>query len=264
MGQKQLREKFNPDGSNLRRHQLKMIELLDFVDDLCQKYNILYWLDSGTLLGAVRHHGFIPWDDDLDIQMMKKDYNKFLDVLKKEQIPDNIAIQTQATDKYYTLPFLKIRDKYSIINETHGGTYKYNGIFIDVFPLEKNNITLLRLSYYIHYPIYKLTFNNKNRGLLYRLFISIYLTFENIIIFPFFRFISKVLKTKYLTHTFTLGFYKKRYIQDIFPLGKIDFEGKKYPCPANTDSYLKKIYGDYKSIPNLDNIVVHSVEVKFL
>lgn len=66
-----LREKFNPDGSTLRRQQLRMIELLDYVDSVCKENNIKYWISSGTLLGAVRHEGFIPWDDDLDIEMLE-------------------------------------------------------------------------------------------------------------------------------------------------------------------------------------------------
>ena len=66
----ELRKRFNPDGSLLRRQQLRMLELLEAVDLVCKKYDIPYWLSSGTLIGAVRHQGFIPWDDDLDIEML--------------------------------------------------------------------------------------------------------------------------------------------------------------------------------------------------
>ena len=65
--QAKLREKFNPDGSMLRKQQLRMLEILLYIDKVCKENNINYWLSSGTLLGAVRHGGFIPWDDDLDI-----------------------------------------------------------------------------------------------------------------------------------------------------------------------------------------------------
>ena len=67
--QSQLRERFNPDGSMLRRQQLRMLEILLHIDRVCAEHNIKYWLSSGTLLGAMRHGGFIPWDDDLDIEM---------------------------------------------------------------------------------------------------------------------------------------------------------------------------------------------------
>ena len=69
-----LRQRFNPDGSQLRKHQLRMLEILVVIDKICRKHQIPYWLSSGTLIGAVRHNGFIPWDDDLDIEMMRNDY----------------------------------------------------------------------------------------------------------------------------------------------------------------------------------------------
>ena len=63
--QNELRERYNPDGSILRKQQLRMLEMLQYIDFVCKKHNIRYWLCSGTLLGAVRHGGFIPWDDDV-------------------------------------------------------------------------------------------------------------------------------------------------------------------------------------------------------
>ena len=63
----------NAEGTQLRKHQLKMLEMLKYVDKLCRKHDIPYYLSGGTLLGAVRHQGFIPWDDDLDIILMKKE-----------------------------------------------------------------------------------------------------------------------------------------------------------------------------------------------
>ena len=65
-----LRNRFNPEGSLLRQHQLRMLDILIEIDKICQKHNINYWIDGGTLLGAVRHGGFIPWDDDIDIAVM--------------------------------------------------------------------------------------------------------------------------------------------------------------------------------------------------
>ena len=68
--QNELRERYNPNGSTLRKQQLRMLEMLQYIDSVCKKHNIRYWLCSGTLLGAVRHGGFIPWDDDVDIEML--------------------------------------------------------------------------------------------------------------------------------------------------------------------------------------------------
>ena len=76
-GQEELHKKYNPDGSDLRRMQMRMLDMLKEVDRICKKYDIPYWLSGGTLLGSVRHGGFIPWDDDLDIELMEDDFQRF-------------------------------------------------------------------------------------------------------------------------------------------------------------------------------------------
>ena len=77
----ELKARFNPDGSLLRREQMVMLEMVTELDRICKKYNIQYFLYWGTLLGAIRHNGFIPWDDDLDVAVMRQDYKKLLKVL---------------------------------------------------------------------------------------------------------------------------------------------------------------------------------------
>ena len=73
----QLKAKYNPEGSTLRKAQLRMAEMLKYIDKICHEHSITYWMDFGTLLGAVRHGGFIPWDDDTDICMPIEDYERF-------------------------------------------------------------------------------------------------------------------------------------------------------------------------------------------
>src|SRR3954468_21006016 len=100
---------YNPEGSELRRAQLKMLEILEAFDKICRKHNINYWLVCGTLLGARRHGGFIPWDDDLDIAILQSDYDKLMLILK-EELPEHLKLQTQETDKKYWYFHPKIRD----------------------------------------------------------------------------------------------------------------------------------------------------------
>lgn len=115
--QESLREEYNPEGSELRRLQLRMLDMLVVVDEICRRHDIPYWIEGGTLLGAVRHEGFIPWDDDLDIALMKKDYVRLLKCLK-EELPAQYRLQTHETDRNYYLAFAKIRETDSEIKET--------------------------------------------------------------------------------------------------------------------------------------------------
>ena len=100
--QKKLRNKFNPDGSEMRQSQLKMLDILNVVDEICRRNNIEYWIGSGTLIGAVRHGGFIPWDDDIDIEILYSDRKRFIEACLRE-LPDKYKLQCNLTDNTYFL-----------------------------------------------------------------------------------------------------------------------------------------------------------------
>lgn len=136
-----LREKYNPEGSQLRKAQLRMLEMMKFVDAVCKKNNIPYWLDSGTLLGAVRHNGFIPWDDDVDIGMMREDIHRFIDAVEKENHP-NFIVQTKKNDPHFMQDWPVVRDLQSeyIQSTVLHNIRKYKGLQIDIFPFEKGII----------------------------------------------------------------------------------------------------------------------------
>ena len=143
MNHESLRQRFNPDGSLLRRQQMRMLEILLEVDKICKKHNIRYWLSSGTLIGAMRHDGFIPWDDDLDIEMMRSDYLRLMKVLPAE-LPEWLALQNDETDSNYFYFYAKVRDKRSRMLEQNGydRLWKEQGIYIDIFPMERHPIWL--------------------------------------------------------------------------------------------------------------------------
>lgn len=102
---------------------------------ICEKHNIKYFIIAGTLLGAVRHGGFIPWDDDMDIGMLREDYEKFLKVAKTDLGAD-FFLQTPETDKNYGLPFAKILLNGTVLVEATAGSNAKKGIFIDIFPFD--------------------------------------------------------------------------------------------------------------------------------
>lgn len=104
------------DRKTLRKVQLTQLEILKEVDRICTKHGIKYWLSGGTQLGAVRHNGFIPWDDDLDIDMMREDFNRFLKIARTE-LQESYYLQDWFTEKAYGLPFAKIRKNNTLFVE---------------------------------------------------------------------------------------------------------------------------------------------------
>ena len=136
----ELKAKYNPEGSLLRRVQLRMLDMLLYFDTVCKEQHISYRLDGGTVLGAVRHGGFIPWDDDLDVAIdSKEDYKKILQYLKNHPHPQ-FVLQHKKTDKGFNNIWFTIRDlksEYIHLDEEtakHDNLRKYRGLQIDVFP----------------------------------------------------------------------------------------------------------------------------------
>ena len=269
--QEKLRSEYNPDGSLLRRHQLKMLEMLAYIDDVCMKHGIKYWICSGTLLGAVRHGGFIPWDDDVDIEMLREDYKKLMAILKQE-IREGYALQTHETDSNYFLPFAKLRDLNSELIEPtwdgkgKGDYYKYQGIFIDIFPLERSCVPLMKFSERCFAVIQKLSgFRGSRWGRILPLDKLAYLVvFHGIV--PLLRLWTNVFSSsEKLYHTFGLPFFKPRLVKYLYPLKRIAFENREFNAPNNADGYLEVIYGkDYLSLPPKEQICFHSNRLRFL
>lgn len=118
--------------------KLKEVELsilIDF-DQLCKEHNIKYFLAYGTLIGAVRHHGFIPWDDDVDVVMLREEYDKFLSVASKYLDQKKYFLQNYKTDAHFYYLYSKIRLNHSTFKEVNNSNEMHNGIFIDLFPLD--------------------------------------------------------------------------------------------------------------------------------
>lgn len=258
--QAQLRAKYNPDGSILRKHQLRMLEMLKYFDTFCRENGIKYWLSSGTLLGAVRHGGFIPWDDDTDVEMLKEDYNKLVKLFKET---DNYALQTKDNDFFYVAPYAKLRDKHSFIEEHSQDTnYKYRGIYIDVFIIEKNNKFLGRCFSSLMWRI--LLFGSKCKKRSIRKYVFFFLKKALYMFINIVQFLSGWLPYNKLRHVYGGGFMKNtREYTDIFPLAKIEFEGYQFMAPHDVDAYLNKLYRNHMKLPNLNNISTHLTNIKF-
>lgn len=251
-----LRKRFNPDGSRLRNHQLKLLEMLKTVDAYCRRHGITYWLSSGTCLGAVRHAGFVPWDDDVDIEMLQEDYYRLRSAVKKEPVP-GIFWQDTLTDPVYVQPFAKFRDAATEIHEpgTFDNEYKYRGVYIDIFHLcPSNSLRLARLGIKIQNTLlFRPASSYKGRK--YLLPITKFLT--QTIFFPLVRILSRPGAGTQMRHSPGTAFLKPRDLDDIRSTVRVDFEGVSLPIPAKYDSYLRRIYGDYTVLPDLSSLPSH-------
>lgn len=259
--QEELRARFNPEGSPLRRQQMVMLEMLKVLDQICRKYGIPYFLYWGTLLGAIRHNGFIPWDDDLDVGLMRKDYLRLLKILPNE-LPEHIVLQTNDTDKNYFYLFAKLRDKRSFLDEgSYDKVFKERGIFIDLFPFDR----ILPFTQRWRLQSYAFTiFRETNGGNVAMRKIRVLTWINRHVVFPVLRYISKVLNCKTVTFDYGIPFHKVHDMSDIFPLSTHVFEGVEVMVPRNSDKILQCLYGDYMRLPeDLDNVYHHVERLEF-
>ena len=253
--QEELRARFNPEGSPLRCQQMVMLEMVKVFDNICKKHKIPYFLYGGTLLGAVRHQGFIPWDDDLDVAMMRKDYKRLLKVLPGE-LPEHMALQTNDTDKNYFLFIAKLRDKRSFLDEEgFDKVFAERGIFIDIFPMDR----LLPWTQRLRLQSVAYNFFRKGNGDTSSMRKVRALTwFNRHVSFPLLRLISRISGTKALMCDYGIPFHNVYDLQDVFPLKTHVFEGTQLSIPGNSHNMLQTMYGDYMRLPeDLDNVYHH-------
>jgi len=263
MNQAELRTRFNPDGSQLRRLQLRMLDILVEVDKICKRHDIKYWLSSGTLIGAIRHDGFIPWDDDLDIEMMREDYLRLMVILPAE-LPEWLALQSSDTDPGYFFFYAKVRDRHSRLYEQndYDRNWQEQGIYIDILPMEPHPIWMQKLAEKTVGHMYKVWRTSTDDTKAYRQVQRIY-RFNDRIIYPFFRWLCRLFPCKVITSCMGIPFHKPRYADEIFPLTTHVFEGLQFPVPGNADAHLRHLFGDYMQLPDLNKLKLHVSKLEF-
>ncbi|MFT3992671.1 MAG: LicD family protein [Dysgonomonas sp.] len=259
--------KYNPEGSELRFLQMRMLDILIAVTDICDKHNIPYWISGGTLLGAKRHGGFIPWDDDIDIELLRPDYKKLLKILPSE-LPDNLYLQTPK-EKSYRLLFSKVRDRHSIIHseEEDMATYKEKGVYIDIFTEERSYRWLKTLvDFFYGRSVRRLKRGRPLHSLkyFYEYTISLFLYPIGFALMWIARGICAITKPDYILHSYGIGNSTTHNARYMFPVGKIEFEGHDFSAPKDVDTYLSKQYGKYMEIPPKDKRATHFLKVEYI
>lgn len=256
--------KYNAEGTPLREAQKASLDILIEFDRVCKKNNLTYWIDFGTLLGAVRHKGFIPWDDDIDLSMPLDDYKRFLELGQKE-LSQDYFLQTETTDPGSEMRngIFKIRKNGTFfINDYDDFRKNYHkGASIDVFAqvpyptLSKGLLKFLRKRINKAYGFFR--FNPR-------------LNFKNIVsyfVFPvsyvFFKGLWNIIcafrkKDRLLTPIEWLIYGYPTLKSELQPTSQIEFEGRMFPAPKNPDARLTDMYGDYMAIPPAEKRRIHA------
>lgn len=261
--------------------QIQKTILKRFIE-ICEKHNLRYCVSFGTLLGTIRHQGYIPWDDDIDVDMPREDYEKFI-VLYREKYNDGIIkIIDHNTEKNYHMLFAKLHDTSTVLREKRviDKYAKLYGVYIDIFPLDhvseetKNRKRFLKKNYYwiriINMRVLSTEVPHKNRILK--------------IGYNFLRVILRIIPLSMLTKmeekrikNYSIGNKNSgllRYLSDgttdlDYVLHESDFEECIYKqfeevlvkVPVGYDRVLRSIYGDYMKLPPENERINHGLEV---
>lgn len=252
--------KFDIDFDSLKKKELEILE--NFIS-CCDKMNLTYYVGFGTLLGAIRHKGFIPWDDDIDVCMPRADYDKFISN-GINFLPKNYFIQTMDSDPNYALNFAKLRDSDTTLFEKHVVDVDINhGVFIDIFPLDgyvkgQNRVLDLRVK---ESPVFeesdKNIISNTLNGFGKKLAYKLGETIPNKLKTDLSKMSVPKDNPKFedcelvacLVDNFYITPFKKQFLGKGI---KVDFENIKVNAPENYDEYLKILYGDYMKLPPED------------
>lgn len=253
------------DAKKLRKVQLTELEILIEIDRICRKNGIDYTLDGGTMLGAVRHGGFIPWDDDADVAMLRKDYNRFYRACKKDLDRSRFFLQEFRTDPAYPWGYSKIRRKNTLfLREGQEHIKCHQGIFVDVFLYDDvpDQFLLRRLHLLACTAIRKCQYSVVGKKCAKTAAErALYTLLDRIPKKCLFTAIRKIARmtdrhegelARHMTYPYTKSRYGlPRHCFNEYQ--DYEFEGHTFRMMKDYDSYLTALYGDYMKLPRRAN-----------
>lgn len=264
--------------SSLEEIQKIELDILQEIDNVCRKNKLTYYLAGGTLLGAIRHKGMIPWDNDIDISMPREDYNTLLSIWGSVCKKEYYKVRTFGQNNYY-IPFAKIEDRRTLLKQNNSSDSSEIGLFVDIFPIDAygSDINIAKKTIaYINNTCGRITragadYENISllsncKQLFWKLFYSIVgkkRAYDSALK-PLQDFDKKT--SKYVASTFGLRREKELMDKTLFESTiEVEFEGHKYFAPIGYDAYLKAMYGDYRVLPSVqDRKVPHEFDAYWL
>lgn len=245
----------------LKKLQTVQIEILSVIDNICREYDIHYSLYAGTMIGAVRHQGFIPWDDDLDICMSRKEYDRFVKLWGKIS-PKGYVLQNKYTSPGFSQSFTKIRkDHTTFLQEKDLNMDYHTGIFVDIFPVDRMPTDPIRKNIFkwdcLIYQLYMREFVPSKGSKMIKCVSKMILKLTPLKQRVIYRKKFEKKLRKYNENTkFPVVFIEVvSNLNTLYPANILDeyvdmnFEGKKFMCFAQWDLILKKKYSDYMKFP---------------
>lgn len=245
----------------LRQLQLTMLETLKEFDAFCRKYGIQYSLYAGSLLGAVRHKGFIPWDDDLDVCMSREEYDRFI-TLWQQDPPEGYILQNKENSPDFWQSFSKIRKDHTTFLQEEREVGKYHtGVFMDIFPLDRIPDGKLKRAIYkwncMKYQLLTREFVPPKAGIIIRLgsFVILACTPKSCREKVRQNTLKKI--TRYndrndleIAAIETMASLRKPYAPDMLDAYvDLSFEDGSFMCFAGWDDHLRRKFGDYMRLP---------------
>lgn len=242
---------------------------------VCERNNLTVFAHAGTLLGAIRHQGFIPWDDDMDFSMMREDYEKFIELAPKE-LSDRFELSSFKLNSKTPYYFIKIMKKGTVFAESSSRNLSVpKGIFIDIFPYDylpddeqkRINIQKKQRFWRQFFIARQNRFATGVHSKAKKFVLSAIRLFVHILTVPFkrqwvFNKYDQSLRRYNEAKSQTIGTrgfdFTVESIDNYFPLKEAKFESLILPIPANSDDVLKKQYGNYMDLPPVEKRVNHA------
>ncbi len=250
---------------DIRKVQLRLLEMAVAIRNVLEKYGVPYMITYGTLLGAVRHKGFIPWDDDFDFYIISEQYDEVVDCLRKE-LPPDIFIEDGKSEPLYFHGWAHAKDvgtEAECVLFPQDNFYAHHGVCVDLyraFRIKKSYDRVNRLKAHIEYLKRKLV-----KGFLDE---EEYEKKKNPLESELMQEESRILSVNMLEDDDMIGFVSvhddSMLVDDVFPLRKYDFESTYFLGPKNADVLLKRCYGEYMQFPPVEKRKPHYSKVTFI